>query len=282
MKWQIPAKTFLLGEYAALTGASAILLATTPCFELTLDNQNGSNDIHPDSPAGLWWQQQDLPQIELSWSDPYQGRGGLGASSAQFLASYFATCHLKNKPFDATQMLEAYYNCAWSGTGLKPSGYDVIAQSQQGCVFINKQNESLESYPWPFTELSFILIHTGIKLATHQHLQETALPDQISHLSATVDQAHSAFQHANQQQLIESINTYHQQLTELNLVAPHSLDYINELKQWPEVLAIKGCGALGSDVLLLLCSSKNRTLLSEKLKSNNWQLLATEENLKNN
>ena len=29
MKWQIPAKTFLLGEYAALAEASAILLTTT-------------------------------------------------------------------------------------------------------------------------------------------------------------------------------------------------------------------------------------------------------------
>ena len=58
MKWFIPAKTFLLGEYAALAEASAIILTTTPCFELSLSSKKGLSGIHPKSPAGLWWQQQ--------------------------------------------------------------------------------------------------------------------------------------------------------------------------------------------------------------------------------
>lgn len=95
MKWLIPAKTFLLGEYAALAGASAILLTTYPCFELTLTSKNNQlSEIHPKSPAGVWWQQQHLDH-GLIWNDPYTERGGLGASSAQFLASYLASCFLK-------------------------------------------------------------------------------------------------------------------------------------------------------------------------------------------
>ena len=39
MKWRIPAKTFLLGEYAAVAGESAIVLTTSPCFELSLANE---------------------------------------------------------------------------------------------------------------------------------------------------------------------------------------------------------------------------------------------------
>ena len=50
--WSIPAKTFLVGEYAALKEQSAILLTTTPCFELRLTSQPGLHGIHPQSPAG--------------------------------------------------------------------------------------------------------------------------------------------------------------------------------------------------------------------------------------
>lgn len=282
MNWQIPAKTFLLGEYAALAQGSAIILTTTPCFELSLNSAEGSNTIHPDSPAGLWLKHQAIPQTNLTWFDPYQGRGGLGASSAQFLASYLASCHLHNKTVVMQEMLTAYYQCAWSGVGLKPSGYDVIAQSHTGCVFINKQKDIIESYPWPFKDLSFLLIHTGIKLATHEHLKETTLPQAADSLSNLVDEARNAFKQTNSQQLIASINAYHRKLTELGLIAEHSLDYINALKQWPEIVAIKGCGALGADVLLLVCARKDREILSQKLQTQRWLLLATEENLKIN
>ena len=280
MNWQIPAKTFLLGEYAAIAEGSAIILTTTPCFRLSLNSMEGPNTMHPDSPAGLWLSKHAIPQTKLTWTDPYQGRGGLGASSAQFLASYLASCQIHNKPFDMQTMLNAYYACAWSGVGLKPSGYDVIAQSLAGCVFINKQKGIIHSYPWPFNDLSFILIHTGSKLATHEHLKETVLPQSTDSLSNVVDEAREAFEQTNSQQLINSINNYHKKLTELDLVAKHSLDYINAFTQWPEILASKGCGALGADVLLLLCARKDREIISEKLHAQSWLILATEENLK--
>lgn len=276
MKWLIPAKTFLLGEYAAVAEASAIVLTTTPCFELSLTSAKGLHEIHPDSPAGLWWQKQQYPEKGLSWHDPYAGLGGLGASSAQFLASYLASCHVQQIKPTMEHMLDAYYQSSWSGKGLRPSGYDVIAQSQQGCVFINKQKNTIRSYPWPFEDLSFFLIHTGVKLATHHHLQQTTLPQQIDYLSALVDDAKQAFEQINAQQLINSINCYHEKLSELNLVAEHSITLINQLKQYPEVLAIKGCGALGADVLLLLTLSKHASQLNNKLQAQKRMILATE------
>src|SRR4051812_39210067 len=109
MKWQIPAKTFLIGEYAALVGHSAILLTTTPCFELSLEPSE-KNFIHPESPAGLWLKKQEA-NIKLTWKDPYQGQGGLGASSAQFLSCYLATCYLQNKTVELEQLLQAYEAC---------------------------------------------------------------------------------------------------------------------------------------------------------------------------
>ena len=278
MKWQIPAKTFLLGEYAALAEASAIILTTTPYFELSLSHQKECVGIHPDSPAGIWWQQQGITK-GLLWQDPYQGHGGLGASSAQFLAAFFAACHLNNKTPELRTVLEAYYQSSWSGKGLRPSGYDVIAQSQHACVYINKQNKIIHSYAWPFKDLSFLLIHTGVKLATHHHLQDTTLPPQIDYLSAIVDTAKEAFEHIDSQKLIHSINNYHQKLTQLNRVAPYSLECINTLNAYPEIVGIKGCGALGADVLLVLTSRQDAPSLKNKLLAKNWSIVATETNL---
>ncbi|VEB36677.1 mevalonate kinase [Legionella sainthelensi] len=279
MKWLVPAKTFLLGEYAAIAGASAILLTTSPCFKLILTSENNKlSEIHPQSPAGVWWQQQHLDQ-GLIWNDPYAKQGGLGASSAQFVASYLASCFLKKKKPNLEDMLNAYYKVSWTGTGLKPSGYDVIAQAQEGCVFVNKQKGMIESYRWPFQDLSFFLIHTGIKLATHHHLQTTTLPDQIDYLSALVDEAKLAFEQTDTKKLIATINDYHKKLVELNLVAEHSLNLINRLKEYTEILAIKGCGALGSDVILIVTARHKAEILENRLKMNYCTILASEKNI---
>jgi mevalonate kinase len=252
MKWQIPAKTFLLGEYSAIAEGSAIVLTTTPYFELTITKKTGTSTIHPESPAGIWWQSQNQPLNVLEWHDPYNGIGGLGASSAQFLASYLASCTLYKRTPSMENMLSAYYQCAWTGKGLRPSGYDVIAQSHQGCVFINRKKNCIQSYNWPFPNLAFFLIHTGVKLATHHHLQVRTLPSHIDDLSAISDDAHQAIVQKNDQQFVDSINKFHHKLKNLSLVAEHSLALIDYFKSYPEVLGIKGCGALGADVLLLL------------------------------
>lgn len=276
MKWRIPSKTFLLGEYAAIAEASAIILNTGPYFELCLTNTAQRSDIHPQSPAGLWWQRVKQEPYGLSFEDPYQGLGGLGASSAQFLGSYLAGNYLNQSTPTIPELLEAYYESAWSGVGLRPSGYDVIAQSQQGCVYINKQNNSLQSYPWPFKELSFLLLHTKTKLATHHHLQQAALPACTDVLSLIVDEAREAFEQSNSEQLIHAINLYQHHLNALNLLAPHSLELIEQLKTNPKILAIKGCGALGADVLLLITSKDYAPLLKHQLIAQNTAIIATE------
>ncbi|MFT4059503.1 MAG: hypothetical protein QM652_08140 [Legionella sp.] len=279
MTWLIPAKTFLLGEYTAIAEASAIILTTTPYFELTLTENSELTGIHPQSPAGFWWQQQGIKEHGLSWHDPYAGQGGLGASSAQFLGSYLAGCWLHEKKACLDNMLEIYYQCSWAGKGLRPSGYDVIAQSQSGCVYINKQRKIIRSYTWPFHDLSFFLIHTGVKLATHHHLQETTLPKTINHLSTLVDDAQQAFESQDSQRLVNNINSYHEHLTQLNLIAEHSHKLIQQFKKYPEVCAIKGCGALGSDILLLACSTVDAAALNQKLRKTKHPILATEKSL---
>ncbi|MFA5959547.1 MAG: hypothetical protein WC785_03450 [Tatlockia sp.] len=278
MKWFIPAKTFLVGEYAAVAGEPAILLTTSPCFELSFTENNTMQGIHPDSPAGQWWSHHRIDSCGLHWEDPYQGLGGLGASSAQFLGAYLASCHALQVTPDYSALLDAYYQCAWNGEGLKPSGYDMISQSQNRCVYIHKEQKKVECYDWVFKDIAFLLVHSGQKLATHYHLRRAALPP-LAQLVATVQQARRAFLRINSEKLICAINQYQKQLEAFSLVAPHTIRYVNDFRRSKDILAAKGCGALGSDVLLLIVPG---TCLSEKMESlgrEGWTVLATSDNL---
>ena len=279
MKWTIPAKTFFLGEYAALVGAPAILLTTMPCFEMTLTDEPGLVGIHPDSPAALLWAKQGSLNKGLLWHDPYQGRGGLGASSAQYLGAYFASLFLQKKQSSQEDMLNTYFQCAWQGVGVRPSGYDILAQSLHGCVYIHPQVVQCDSYNWPFTDLAFILLHTGEKLATHQHLQELTTLSQMTQLATIVESARVAFESADSLRVIEAVNSYHAGLLQLKLVAPHSLHQIERLQTCADVLAIKGCGAMGSDVLLMLVPANKLRAQCADLTKDGLAILATSENL---
>lgn len=275
MKWSIPAKTFFLGEYAALGGLPAIILTTTPCFELTLTDEPGLVGVHPDSPAGLFWAKQPVFDKGLHWFDPYYGRGGLGASSAQFVGAYLASLYLKNEHGSQIDMLNHYFQSAWNGLGVRPSGYDVLAQSMQGCVYIHQQTAQYHAYPWPFKDLAFILLHTGEKLATHLHLQAITQPSQMTQLAAIVESARIAFESSDSLGVIGAVNSYHQHLLQMNLVASHTLSQIEHLKKHKNVLAIKGCGAMGSDVILILVPADQLSAMCAQLEQDRSTILAT-------
>ena len=279
MKWSIPAKTFFLGEYAAIAGAPAILLTTTPCFEVKLTPEPGLQGIHPDSPAGRLWAEQGVVDRGLLWHDPYSGCGGLGASSAQWLGAWYASHHLQHKQVTQDEMLSAYFQSAWQGIGVRPSGYDVLAQSRHGCVYIHRERVQCQTYVWPFDDLAFILLHTGQKLATHQHLESLTLTDEIEQLAAIVLSAKSAFESAESTRVIEAVNAYHQRLLQLGLVASHTLALIELLQKNTDILAIKGCGAMGADVLLLLVPANRLTYCCNHLSAMGLKMLATSEHL---
>lgn len=276
--WLIPAKTFLVGEYAALKGQSAIVLTTTPCFELHKTEQPGLHGIHPNSPAGRWWAQCNLADYGFTWHDPYAGLGGLGASSAQFLAVYLACAKIQNQIVEQETLLRDYQQIA-TQPGMQPSGYDVLAQYAQGCVYLNRRTETYENYTWPFSDLGFILVHSQQKLATHDHLQSLVLTETTDHMSALVDHAKAAFLNASSYHLIEVVKAYHQALYEQNWVAEHTLNCIQRLYQETDALAIKGCGAMGADVILLLVKQAQIAEHITRLNHNGWKVLASNSDL---
>jgi len=279
MTWTIPAKTFLLGEYAALQDGPAIVLTTTPCFEVGLSKEQEAPVIHPDSPAGLFWKNANIDS-QLTWHDPYQGIGGLGASSAQFLGAYLATT--PQSTLDQDALLEAYWACSWqAGQGVRPSGYDVLAQASSGCVYINRQDDACTSYNWPFTDMAFILLHTGDKLPTHHHLQAIRLTEAMDALTSIVLSGKEAFEQADSTQLIDAVKAYHQALTALDLVAERTREQLARLAESQDVLACKGCGAMGADVLLVLVPSNRLLACKQRFDLEGWPVLATSDDLYN-
>lgn len=277
--WVIPAKTFLLGEYAALADKGAIVLTTEPCFKVTLTATKGLDGIHPDSPAGRWWRKAGHEHCGLHWHDPFNHRGGMGASSAQFLGAYFASSYINGTTPTQAEMLDAYWQCAWQGQGQRPSGYDVIAQSLSGCVSINRSEHRCEIFPWSFNDLAFILVHTGHKLATHHHLQDITLTDDVEQLNAIVTQAKQAFRKSDSQALVNAVNAYHHALVSTNRVDHNTLYLLNQLSGLPGVLAMKGCGAMGTDVAVLITTSDCVDVIQSHLMAMQLSVMATNGNV---
>ena len=283
MSWSIPAKTFFLGEYVALSGGPAVLLTTTPCFEVGLSSEPHVPNamIHPDSPAGRFWASTGIG-LKLTWYDPYDGVGGLGASSAQFLGAYLAFLSVKNAVFNQEELLEAYWASSFTeGEGLRPSGYDVLAQASGGCVYLDRNNQLEITYAWPFDDIAFILLHTGDKLATHHHLQTIHLTDAMASLSSLVLLGKQAFEQRDSKLLVEAVDAYHQDLLACDLVAQKTQEHLINLNKDPEVLACKGCGALGADVLLVLVASHQRHACVSRFSCAGFRVLATSDELYN-
>lgn len=270
MKFLIPAKTFLIGEYVALNGGPAILLNTSPCFELSIVKNTGNNlapnnKIHPKSPAGKFLSFHNIDNM-VSWYDPFNGLGGLGGSSAEFVGAYLAYCYFNDINPKLEELLESYFRCLDS-KGTKPSGYDVIAQTLNNCVYINQNNNNISNYFWPFQDISFALFHTGTKIKTHSHLKNFILPEKsgLDNLLNIIEIAHQAFITYQSDLLIKAIKLFHEQLLHLNLIATHTMQIINYCCEIKEILAVKGCGALGADIILVLFEDKNREKIFEKL-----------------
>ena len=251
-EWYIPAKTFLVGEYAVLKGFDALVLTTTPCFVLKLLDEPKTNGIHPESPAGVLWQQLGDPCYGLEFYDPYQGLGGLGASSAQFLGTFYAVQFLLQTSPTLFDLLNRYWSCAWQGYGQKPSGADLLAQTKLGFIHVDLEKLHVKSIPWPFDELGCLIVRTGNKLRTDRHLQTLANLSHVDSLGAIAANVIAALGRARSGEFIQGINSYHQILTEKKWVAPETLKLIQQITHQISVMAIKGCGAMGADMILIV------------------------------
>lgn len=266
LELSVAGKTFVVGEYLALTGGPALILATEPRFRLQVQPSSLvlENPFHPLSPAGWFWQAHSdfFSRYEIRFQDPYQV-GGFGASSAQF-ALLHAFWQLQEEAFgeserflDWHQMLMDYRGQPTEGS--KPSGADVVGAVTGGLAWFDRNNGKVQAFAWPFQEVELLIAHTGKKLATHDHLK-TLAPFDTQGFQKAMQDVLAGLSNVHFETFLQGLKAYRAQLEAQGKVAEFTRALVGSLEKHPELLFVKGCGAMGSDVILVLC-------LQEKVES---------------
>lgn len=260
--FSIPAKTFVAGEYLALLGGPALLAATGPCFELFVKEGRGARKGLPSgSPADRFVGKYAafFSALDLEFRDPYQGAGGWGASTAQFLGVFALASWGKlsndeaGQDLDLKRLFEEYKDCAWNGEGLPPSGADLIGQLKGGFTWFEKRAGMISRGLWPFTGCELFLLRTGVKVVTHEHLRGLGeFP--TAELELRVKELRQAWTAADEGAFARALDGYGKALFRLGFVAPKTQELLKDLSWNSSVLAAKGCGALGADVVAVLVS----------------------------
>lgn len=267
---QIPGKTFVAGEYLVLEGGKALCLASQPDFQLKVEHcrqgEVGTNPFHLDSPAGKFWSQNpEFKEYHLKFINPY-GRGGFGGSTAEYLSLVGLLDYLKNQKTSAgVALIEEYQKYFDSSKGRRPSGIDLWAQRLGGLRILDRQQETASEVYWPFEKQGTgFLIHTGHKLATHQHLQADLL---IPHkeLAKAFEMIEQGLNSLSIEQFILGLMSYSEALKSAGLMCENSQQLQQKISKISGVLAVKPCGAMGSDVLFVLIASGQESALQECL-----------------
>ena len=112
-----------------------------------------------------------LKDYAYEFCDPYHGIGGLGASSAEFLFFLRAADFFSNAPPEGCKKsyhdycLSKYLDYTWDGTGVAPSGIDLISQDYSQVVLVDFSRGRVLSQGWNI-DARLALVHTGRKLAS--------------------------------------------------------------------------------------------------------------------
>lgn len=253
MKISAPGKTFLIGEYLAIEGGPSLVACTGPRFQLATEGGERS-PFHALSPAGRLTQK--MATSHWVFFDPHEGRGGLGASSAQFLTAWVARHEAVPARWDWRSLIAEYRDVAWDGRGQPPSGADVVAQACGRITFYDGRDFLAEALDWTFSEVGFTLVRTGQKLATHEHLR-TAISFDVLSLRSWAEQAVAALREAQTERFVHAIETYGGLLRSAGLLCETSIEILNTTREFAraqrlDLRAAKGCGAMGADIVLLV------------------------------
>lgn len=282
-----PSKTFLAGEYLALDGGPTLLVTTEPRFEMEVTKGTGRlTGLGEGSPAARFISRHGdfFASLNLQFRDPFRGAGGWGASTAQYLCA-FALWSWKNaandesvREIDTKQLMGEYLQDAWSGQGRAPSGADLIAQLKGGFVFFERRAGLISRTAWPFADLEAVLIRTGQKVPTHEHLRGLG-EIETSGLQSIMERLQRAWNAADSAEFVAAIQAYGEELARLQFVAPATTDLMKEWGSWASVRAIKGCGALGADVILAIVDRSRSEEFRRALQTRSLDFIFARERL---
>lgn len=321
----VPGKTFLVGEYLALAGGPSIVVNTSPYFEFSWEKELTNREVkaktvgafvhhpfHAESPAGKWLASIDPAismdvmnqslEYSIQFKDPFDGRGGLGASTAEFLGAWVFRRWLARKsdwiqgmPIvssleDHRERVAPNWNSERIGsnrfrdilddyrqTTQLGSGADLVSQVTGGLAVWDARIDEMRRFNWPFKDLSLSLFATGKKMATHQHLSSAGPLDDstMNEMRNWVEDAVQSLALQDADRLVASVRGFGRVLSDAGRVADHTKSLLEDLADLSGVRAAKGCGAMGADVVLVLHDSSATTQLEEFQEANGLRLVAT-------
>ena len=280
MRASVPAKVFLLGEYAVLAGLPAALVAIGPRFSAeTAPNSGegaGSDSVAPRSPWGKL-EAHARTRLPLKFSDPFRGAGGFGASTAQFALAYASWHGMPEFNGSGAEIAGAraeYAVQAWklyrelgSDEPVPPSGADLVAQIQGGATVFDPTARACASIPsgpgagirWDSFLVFSATGQEGRKVATHVHLPELASGKSLESgsvliraLERPLREGLQALERGDTLGLGRAMHDYGRALWSQGLEIEATSRDRFALGMLPGVLAIKGAGALQADALVAL------------------------------
>jgi mevalonate kinase len=304
----VPSKAFIAGEYSALMQMTSILVNFGPRFELKAVNKPSQQRVfHPESLAGKL-ETENLALLQgwqLEFIDPFNGAGGFGRSSAEFAMLYaFLNFELNHKKLQSEadeefsfSALKKFKFLSNKNEGMPPSGADVMSQLCGGVTLFKPLQKKLIKLNWPFQGLGFLIFATGLKQPTHSHL-ESLNPEAIQKFAAQVENILASLEDSilnkNEEYFLSNLKMFSIALRENQFVCQETLQILqsmddNNRANDQEVLASKGCGALGADMILIIFDKKMTTHsdLKDKIKkmfenrSNKMRFVASELDISN-
>lgn len=273
MKFEVPGKTFLVGEYSVLTGGAALGLATKPCFIIDYDRQVGKVcEPHPESPAAKYLQSrenhQQKPSAKFSISDPYSG--GFGRSTAEYWGAILPDLQKEEKSFH--KILKEYKSYhAGSGADLAFQYFGQVCLADAGAGYF-------QALDWHFENLDFFILSTGYKLPTHEHLSALDL-SQLQDLPALSEKVIQAYSENKEFEFLSRMRDWCKALQGRGLTHTRTLEMIIRLETCRYIQLAKPCGALGADVILVFFTKNHRDTVKSFLIENEYTLQAHSSDL---
>lgn len=269
----VGSKVFLFGEYQVLNGGAALVINLEPRFKLQVKTGTGLvAGISKESPAGRYLQQEQtfFNQFDLKFIDPHLGRGGFGASTAQLallmgLRDGFSWFQSEAEvDFDIRKFHKKYLELATTETGVAPSGADLIGQIRGGLVEVDIGGGKIQWQAWPFPQWDLLFFATGYKQATHEHLSQLKELN-ISSLRTIYHATLEAFKNREAELFVKGLGDYQKELAHQGWQTSFTAGLLQKILPMTGVMAAKGCGAMGADVVAVLVEKKEAATLKTKI-----------------
>lgn len=277
----VPSKTFLVGEYLALFGGPSILINTTPRFKLEIKKSPKKARVGFSSQLPvtqlLEKNNEVFKNFSLKFIDPHNKAGGFGASSAELVLLYTFHNFITHKQTNLKKIISQYKKLT-RNQGYSPSGADIASQFSGDITLFESKKFSLKKYAWPFAGLEFFLIRTNNKVNTYHHLM--SLPNiKIHNLKKAVNLCISSFESSDEIKFCKAINQFGDELKKQNLICNKTLKLLDIIATNSLVLAAKGCGALGADVVLVITAKKHKNQFAKWAKQHKFNIIATNKDI---